>query len=85
MPPERPWLKTQQQATVTTAVPPKKPVYDLLRDSAKRLPDRRCIYYNGTSLTYGEVNDLSARFASALVSLGVYSKRTWSLSATSTK
>ncbi len=67
---ERPWLKTQERATVWNPHPENKPVHDLLRDSAKRYPDRPCLYYNGRTMSYSEVDGLSARFASALVSLG---------------
>ncbi len=52
-------------------MPEKKPLYDILRDSAAKSPESRCIYYNGSSITYGEVATLSLRFASALRSLGV--------------
>ncbi len=51
--------------------PEKKPVFDILRDSASRFPDKPCVFYNGRTLTYREVNELSGRFASSLVSLGV--------------
>jgi long-chain acyl-CoA synthetase len=68
---QRPWLKTQERATVAAPHPEKKPLYDLLRDSARKAPGRPCLYYNGRTMSYAEVDGLAARFASALRSLGV--------------
>jgi long-chain acyl-CoA synthetase len=55
------------------AVPPpeKRPLYALLTDSAKLHPQRTCIFYQGRRFTYAEADELSSRFASALISLGM--------------
>jgi len=47
------------------------PLHALLTVSASRLPNRACIVYQGITLTYSQVDDLSSRFASALVALGL--------------
>ena len=46
-------------------------LYELLTESAKRSPGSPCVYYQGKTLTYAEVDDLSSRFASGLKSLGL--------------
>ncbi len=46
-------------------------LYELLTESAKRSPNNPCVYYQGKTLTYAEVDDLSSRFASGLKSLGL--------------
>lgn len=46
-------------------------LYDLLTESAKRNPKSPCIYYQGKTLTYAEVDELSSKFASGLLSLGL--------------
>src|SRR3989442_4975695 len=47
------------------------PLYSLLTESASRLPNRTCIVYQGRTFTYSQLDDLSSRFASALVALGL--------------
>lgn len=72
---ERPWMKFQVQELMrahTVDVPPeKKPLYTVVTESAKRFPENISIHYQGRDFTYLELDDLSSRFASALVSLGV--------------
>ncbi|HMK64601.1 MAG TPA: AMP-binding protein [Thermodesulfobacteriota bacterium] len=50
---------------------PKKPVFNILEQTAKRVPNRLAIIFAGTEITYGELKILSERFASALNDLGV--------------
>jgi len=68
---ERPWLRGQLGSRYSVPVPEKRPLYALLTDSAKRYPMRRCIHFQGRDFTYSQVDEISSRFASALVSLGV--------------
>jgi len=68
---ERPWLKVKLDGRYSIPPPEKKPLYSLLTDSAKLHPNKTCIHYEGKNLTYSQVDDISSRFASALVSLGV--------------
>jgi long-chain acyl-CoA synthetase len=68
---ERPWLKTQLDGRYAVPEPAERPLYALLTDSAKEHPNNVCLQYQGRSFTYAQVDEISSRFASALVSLGV--------------
>jgi long-chain acyl-CoA synthetase len=50
---------------------PQKPVFNILEQTARRVPNRLAIIFAGTEITYGELKELAERFASALVDLGV--------------
>jgi len=50
---------------------PEMPVYGFLDQTATRVPDRRAIVFGGMELTYGELKNLSERFAAALIAQGV--------------
>ena len=50
---------------------PEEPVYRILEQTAKRVPNRVAIIFGGMELTYAELKELSDRFASALVDMGV--------------
>ncbi|HQB29308.1 MAG TPA: AMP-binding protein, partial [Syntrophales bacterium] len=50
---------------------PEMPVYGFLDQTAARVPDRIAVIFGGMELTYGELRELSNRFAAALQSLGV--------------
>jgi long-chain acyl-CoA synthetase len=67
----RPWLKLQLDGRYAVPQPEKKPLYTLLTDSARLHPGNLCIHYQGRNFNYSEVDEISSRFASALVSLGV--------------
>jgi len=68
---ERPWLRIKLDGRYTIPPPDKRPLYSLLTDSAKLHPGKTCIHYEGRNLSYAEIDDISSRFASALVSLGL--------------
>jgi long-chain acyl-CoA synthetase len=68
---ERPWLRIKLDGRYAIPPPDKRPLYSLLVDSAKAHPDKTCIHFEGRNLSYSEVDDISSRFASALVSLGL--------------
>jgi len=55
----------------TVPRPEAKPLYSLLTDSARLHPDNPCVYFQGRTFTYAQVDELSSRFASALLSLGL--------------
>lgn len=48
-----------------------KPLHEYLRENARQNPERTAIIWYGREITYGELNDLSERFAAFLLSLGV--------------
>jgi long-chain acyl-CoA synthetase len=68
---DRPWLNIKLDGRYSIPPPDKKPLYSLLTDSAKLHPGKTCIHYEGRNISYSEVDDVSSRFATALVSLGL--------------
>lgn len=50
---------------------PNKPVHFFLENTAQRVPNRIAIHFGGMVLTYGELNTLVDRFATALAGLGI--------------
>lgn len=50
---------------------PDLPVHSILDNTARRVPDRIGIIFSGLELTFAELLELSKRFSSALVDLGV--------------
>jgi long-chain acyl-CoA synthetase len=50
---------------------PEISIYELLNQTALRSPNRIAIIYYGMELTYGELKELSDRFASALSDIGI--------------
>ena len=68
---ERPWLKVKLDGRYTVPPPERRPLYSLLADSAKLHPNNLCVHYQGRNFTYSETDEISSRFASALVSLGM--------------
>ena len=50
---------------------PDIPVHAFLDQTAERVPNRIAIIFGGMELTYGELRELSERFATALAGMGV--------------
>lgn len=50
---------------------PEIPVFEMLDQTAARVPNRRAIVFGGMELTYGELKQLVDRFAAALTDLNV--------------
>ncbi len=50
---------------------PEISVFELLRSSARKWPGRSALMFAGMEMTYGELDQLSDRFAAALAGLGV--------------
>jgi long-chain acyl-CoA synthetase len=50
---------------------PSLPVFQLLDQAAKRVPNRLAIFFGGMELTFEQLKDLADRFAAALTGLGV--------------
>ena len=67
----RPWLKADVGQRYGLPRPQPRPLYSLLVDSARAKPGNRCIHYLGRDFTYAQVDEISSRFATALVSLGM--------------
>jgi long-chain acyl-CoA synthetase len=67
----RPWAKADVGERYKLPRPEPRPLYSLLTDAAKAHPGSRCIHYQGRDFTYSQVDEISSRFASSLVSLGL--------------
>ncbi len=50
---------------------PEVPVFEILDQTAARVPHRRAIVFAGMEMTFGELKQLSDRFAAALADMGV--------------
>ena len=50
---------------------PGKPIFNILEQTTRRVPNRLALIFAGTEITYAELKELAERFASALVDLGV--------------
>ena len=70
---EHPWRKFWAKHVIEMGddPPEPKPLFDLVSVTAARDPKRVCVRFQGASMTYGQVDELSSKFAAALVSLGV--------------
>lgn len=68
---ERLWLKTWPDYLAKEAIVPVEPLYELLTRPAKKYGASTCLRYQGASLTYSQIDDLSSRFGSGLVALGL--------------
>jgi long-chain acyl-CoA synthetase len=70
---ERPWRKAWAKHVIRMGdeQPQPRPLFDLVSATAASDPKRTCIRFQGASMSYTHVDDLSSRFAAALVSLGV--------------
>ena len=69
---EKPWLDHYDLGVAKTLEPyPPKTLLDCLQETADERPDHPMLIFKGTRLSYGEMADLTDRFANALISLGV--------------
>jgi long-chain acyl-CoA synthetase len=70
---ERPWRKAWARHVIEhgDVSPEPRPLYELVSATSDRDPKKTCVRFQGASMTYGQVDDLSSRFASALLSMGV--------------
>ncbi len=70
---ERPWRKAWARQVIDGGdePPEPRPLYELVSSTAARNPEKTCIRFQGVSMTYAQVDELSSRFAGALVSEGM--------------
>ena len=68
---ERAWYKSWPKYLPKELEISPAPLPTLLTRSASMFPDKPCVLYQGRMLSYSAVDDLSSRFAAALVSLGL--------------
>ncbi len=65
------WQKNYDKGVPTTIEYPKAPLFHFLEDAARKYPDRACTIFKGAVVTYKEMNEISDKFAAALVDMGV--------------
>ncbi len=65
------WQKNYDKGVPTTIEYPKAPLFHFLEDAARKYPNRACTIFKGAVVTYKEMNEISDRFAAALVDMGV--------------
>jgi long-chain acyl-CoA synthetase len=67
----KPWLKFWPERVPQTIDYPNVPLFELLRNAAKKYPNHVAIVFLGKKITYRELDNLSDRFAAALHDMGV--------------
>src|SRR3989338_4014927 len=68
---ERPWHAQYDAGIPPTLSYPDVPLHRFLTDSARRFPDRAALEFYGRRIPYRELDELTDRFARALIGLGV--------------
>jgi len=68
---EKPWYKFWPPGIRKHIDYPEVPLFEFLRDSAKKYPDKTAIIYFDRKITFRELDVLSDKFATALVDFGV--------------
>ncbi len=68
---ERPWVAHYEDGVPSNIVLPSQPLHTMLTNAAKRHPKASAMIYYDRHVTYGELEDQSARFASSLTEMGV--------------
>jgi len=70
---ERPWKRSwaKHVRSMGDAPPEPRPLFELVTSGAAKHPGRTCIRFQGASLTYRQVDELSSRFAGSLAKLGL--------------
>jgi long-chain acyl-CoA synthetase len=67
----KPWLKFWPEGVPKTINYPNMPLFELLRNTAKKHPNHTAVVFLGKKITYSELDSLSDRFATALHDMGV--------------
>jgi long-chain acyl-CoA synthetase len=67
----KPWLKFWPEGVPQTIDYPEVPLFQFLRNTARKYPKHVAIVFLGKKITYGELDVLSDRFATALHDMGV--------------
>lgn len=66
-----PWLTHYDKGVPQTLDFPDITVADFLQNAAKKYPNKACTIFNGATITYKEMDELSDRLAAGFASLGV--------------
>jgi long-chain acyl-CoA synthetase len=68
---ERPWLNHYENGVPYTIGVPNIPVHHLLRSAVRRHPRKTALIFEGSRISYRQLNHEANRFANALLSLGL--------------
>lgn len=68
---ERPWLAHYENGVPYTIGVPRVPLHHLLRSAVRRFPGRAAIEFEGSTLSYRQLNREVNKFANALFTLGL--------------
>src|SRR5262245_40121599 len=68
---ERRWLKYYDPEVPAHLSYPRVPLYQLLRATAQRYPDRDCVIFYGRHFTYRQIRDYADRLAAGAQRLGI--------------
>src|SRR5713226_457465 len=68
---ERPWQAQYETGVPATLSYPDVPPHRFLTDAPRRFPDHTALEFYGRRIPYRELDDLTDRFAQALIRLGV--------------
>ncbi|MCS7139902.1 MAG: long-chain fatty acid--CoA ligase [Nitrososphaerota archaeon] len=71
VPEDRPWFKFYPPGVRKHIDYPDKPLHELLREAARKFPNRTAIIYFDRKITFKELDALTDKFATALADLGV--------------
>jgi long-chain acyl-CoA synthetase len=69
--PERPWYRSWPSYLAKETDISPAPLYSILTKGAEKHRGKTCLSYQGRSLSYSQINELSSRFATALHGLGL--------------
>jgi long-chain acyl-CoA synthetase len=68
----KPWLKNYDKGVPATLQPYlQQTIVDVMRETVSQRPDHMMLYFKGTKLSYGQLDQLSDQFANALIAMGV--------------
>lgn len=67
----RPWLEKYENGVPYTIGIPNIPLHHLLRSSVRRFANRPALFFEGSRISYRQLNREVNRFANALIALGV--------------
>jgi|Deesub1362B_J571_1020462.scaffolds.fasta_scaffold03716_2 long-chain acyl-CoA synthetase len=69
---EKPWIKGYDTGVPATLRPyPERTLLDILKDAAQERPNRPALRFKGASVSVGQLEELSNRFGSGLVEMGI--------------
>src|SRR2546427_11612902 len=67
----RPWLNHYNYWVPAHMNYPRRPLHEILRIAASEVPDRPATAFLGAHLTYNQIKEQAAQFATALLRLGI--------------